>query len=96
MAAIERDQERIREEDSFHSAPSSGSPGASVPCMDANRPVSQMPLALVASPLLILLPGCRLVGDIFKAGAWVGVIAVLFVLAIVGGIAALFSRGTRG
>ena len=64
--------------------------------MNANPPVSPMPLALVAAPLLILLPGCRLVGDIFKAGAWVGIIAVLFVLAIVGGIAALFSRGARG
>lgn len=64
--------------------------------MNESRPVSEVSLALVAAPLLILLPGCRLVGDIFKAGAWVGIIAVLFVLAIVGGIAALFSRGARG
>ena len=31
------------------------------------------------------LGGCRAIGDIFKAGAWTGVIAVLVVLAIVGG-----------
>jgi hypothetical protein len=32
--------------------------------------------------------GCELVGDIFQAGAWVGAIAVILVIAIVGFIAA--------
>ena len=36
----------------------------------------------------IALPGCAVVGGIFKAGAWVGALAVILVIAIVGIIAA--------
>ena len=36
----------------------------------------------------IALPGCAVVGGIFKAGAWVGALAVILVIAIVGVIAA--------
>jgi hypothetical protein len=32
--------------------------------------------------------GCEVIGDIFEAGAWVGAIAVILVIAIVGFIAA--------
>jgi hypothetical protein len=32
--------------------------------------------------------GCELAGDIFKAGAWVGVIVVVLVIAIVGVVVA--------
>jgi hypothetical protein len=35
----------------------------------------------------ITLPGCEIVGGIFKAGVWVGVLAVVLVIAIVGIIA---------
>ena len=43
----------------------------------------------VAVPVLAAIPlaGCELVGDIFQAGMWVGVIAVVLVIAIVGAIA---------
>jgi hypothetical protein len=43
----------------------------------------------IAVPALAAIPlaGCELAGDIFKAGAWVGIIAVLLVIAIVGAIA---------
>lgn len=41
-------------------------------------------LVLVA----IALPGCEVVGGIFKAGAWVGALAVVFMIAIVGILAA--------
>lgn len=43
----------------------------------------------IAVPVLAALPlaGCELAGDIFQAGAWVGIIAVLLVIAIVGAIA---------
>jgi hypothetical protein len=34
------------------------------------------------------LAGCEVIGDIFKAGAWVGAFAVILVLAIVGFVAA--------
>jgi hypothetical protein len=37
-------------------------------------------LVLVA----LALPGCAVVGGIFKAGAWVGALAVILVIAIVG------------
>ncbi len=39
-----------------------------------------MLLLLVAA---VLLSGCAIVGGIFKAGMWVGVIAVVIVVAIV-------------
>lgn len=43
----------------------------------------------IAVPVLGAIPlaGCELAGDIFQAGMWVGVIAVLLVIAIVGAIA---------
>jgi hypothetical protein len=43
-----------------------------------------MLLMLVA----VTASGCELAGGIFKAGAWVGAIAVILVIAIVGVIAA--------
>lgn len=36
----------------------------------------------------IALPGCEVVGGIFKAGAWVGALAVILIIAIVGILAA--------
>jgi len=42
-------------------------------------------LLVVAS---LTLPGCEMIGGIFKAGMWVGVLAVVIVIAIVGFIAA--------
>ena len=43
----------------------------------------------LAVPVLAAIPlaGCELVGGIFKAGMWVGVIAVILVIAIVGAVA---------
>jgi len=41
-------------------------------------------LVLVA----LALPGCAVVGGIFKAGAWVGALAVILVIVIVGILAA--------
>ncbi len=40
----------------------------------------------------LTLSGCELIGDIFKAGVWVGVVLVLVVVAIIGWIVAK-SRG---
>ena len=42
--------------------------------------------------LLVTLTGCELIGDIFKAGMWVGVLLVVVVLIIVGWIASKFMR----
>lgn len=36
----------------------------------------------------LTLAGCEAVGDIFQAGMWVGAIMVVFVIAIIGFIAA--------
>jgi hypothetical protein len=42
----------------------------------------------LAVPVLATLPlaGCELAGNIFKAGMWVGVVAVILVIAMVGAI----------
>ena len=37
--------------------------------------------------IAVFLPGCEVVGGIFKAGAWVGALAVILVVAIVGFVA---------
>jgi hypothetical protein len=42
---------------------------------------SALPLLLFAS---LVLTGCELLGDIFKAGVWIGVILVLVVIAVIG------------
>ena len=39
----------------------------------------------------LMLPGCAVAGGIFKAGAWVGALAVILVIVIVGVIAAKIS-----
>jgi len=39
-------------------------------------------LALVLVSV-ILFPGCQAIGDIFKAGMWVGVIVVVIIVALV-------------
>ena len=38
--------------------------------------------------VVVTLPGCEVVGGIFKAGAWVGALAVILIIAIVGVLAA--------
>jgi len=45
-------------------------------------------LVLLLVLVAITLPGCAVVGGIFKAGAWVGALAVILVIVIVGIIAA--------
>jgi hypothetical protein len=53
-------------------------------------------MAWVQVLLLVLLAvstsGCELAGGIFKAGAWVGAVAVIFVV----GIVAFFAARLRG
>ena len=49
-----------------------------------------------AAPLLaccaLLLGGCAAIEGIFKAGLWVGIVAVVALVAVVGGAAALLRR----
>lgn len=37
---------------------------------------------LALAPLALSLNGCAVIGDIFKAGVWVGVLAVFIVIAL--------------
>ena len=51
----------------------------------------------IAVPLMVaccalLLGGCAAVESIFKAGLWVGIVAVVALVAVVGGVAALLRR----
>jgi hypothetical protein len=43
-------------------------------------------------PLALSLSGCAAIEGIFKAGVWVGVIAVAFVLAVAFGLVRLLSH----
>jgi len=43
--------------------------------------------------LVLTLDGCRVVGGIFKAGVWVGVLAVFVVIALIAwGVKSMLSR----
>lgn len=42
--------------------------------------IAPLPLLLFST---VTLAGCQIVGDIFKAGVWVGVIGVVAVIALV-------------
>ena len=54
----------------------------------AGRNVMAWVQLLLLVLVTIALPGCEVVGGIFKAGAWVGALAVILVIAIVGILAA--------
>jgi hypothetical protein len=41
---------------------------------------------------VLFLPGCQVVGQIFEAGMWVGVVGVLIVLALLGFVFSRFRR----
>jgi len=44
---------------------------------------SFLPLILMLSVVAVGLTGCELIGDIFKAGIWVGIILVVGIIALV-------------
>lgn len=44
------------------------------------RKIFYIPLLIA---MIFIIPGCAVVGGIFKAGVWVGVLAVLFVVGII-------------
>ena len=39
---------------------------------------------------LLTFPGCEFIGDIFKAGIWVGIVIVIAVLAVIAFIVKMF------
>lgn len=44
---------------------------------------SSIPTLIAFAPLTLMLSGCEIIGNIFKAGVWVGVLAVFAVIALV-------------
>jgi hypothetical protein len=46
----------------------------------------------LSAALLLVLPGCQVIGDIFKAGVWVGILAVAMVAVAIGGVMAMIGR----
>ena len=40
-------------------------------------------LYLLLPALLVVISGCEVIGGIFKAGVWVGVLIVAFILALI-------------
>ncbi len=41
------------------------------------------PLILLLPSVLIFLPGCDLIGDIFEAGFWAAIILIIAVIALI-------------
>ena len=41
---------------------------------------------------IVLMNSCTVIGDIFKAGAWVGIIAVVVVIAVIVFVINMFSK----
>lgn len=54
-----------------------------------------LPLSVVAFLLTISLTGCELIGGIFKAGAYTGIIGVIVVVALLIWLVSKFLGGRR-
>ena len=52
--------------------------------------ISIIYITIIFASLLILLPGCEFIGDVFKAGIWVGIIIVIAVIAVIAFIIKMF------
>jgi hypothetical protein len=49
-------------------------------------------LVLAAASCAMLLSGCAVIGDIFKAGVGVGIFMVVAVLALIGGVVFMVTK----
>lgn len=54
-----------------------------------------LPLTVVALLLTISMSGCSIIGDIFEAGAWTGIIGVIVVVALLIWLVSKFLGGRR-
>ena len=41
---------------------------------------------------LLFVPGCDFIGDVFKAGIWVGIIIIIAIIAVIAFIIKLFKK----
>ncbi len=56
----------------------------------------QITMLLLTFWVAITVSGCELAGDIFKAGAWTGIVAVVgFIVLVIWLISKLFGGGSR-
>lgn len=63
--------------------------------MNDNREWSALSIPLISALLAIIgiaTPGCEVVGGIFKAGVWVGVILILLIVAAVAAVSWFIRR----
>ena len=51
-----------------------------------------LPIVAALTALTTTTTGCAAIGDIFKAGVWVGVVVVAIIVALVFGATRLFAR----
>ncbi|HMQ80053.1 MAG TPA: hypothetical protein PKE39_10145 [Ignavibacteria bacterium] len=54
--------------------------------------ISVMYIVIVFAALLVILPGCEFIGDVFKAGIWVGIIIIIAIIAVVAFIVKMFKE----
>lgn len=59
---------------------------------DLNAFSKRVPLLALLVASIFLLPGCAVIESIFKAGVWVGILAVVAVIAIAGGLVAMLRK----
>ena len=48
------------------------------------------PVIFLLTLSLFFIPGCEVIGEIFKAGVWVGIIIVIAIIAVIAFIARTF------
>jgi di/tricarboxylate transporter len=48
-----------------------------------------VPVLLVS---LIIMPGCEFIGDVFKAGIWVGIVIIIAIIAVIAFIVKMFKN----
>jgi hypothetical protein len=53
---------------------------------------SYTPALLIMILTSIIFPGCEFIGDVFKAGIWVGIAIIILILVIVGLIIKMFKK----
>ncbi|MBN8583762.1 MAG: hypothetical protein J0M37_01610 [Ignavibacteria bacterium] len=54
------------------------------------NPKSVLYLSIMFAVLIVILPGCEFIGDVFKAGIWVGIIIIIAILAVIAFIVKMF------
>ncbi len=62
------------------------------PLSHRSSSLPRLALGSVALVMLATLDGCHFLGDIFKAGVWVGVGGFLLLAALIGGVAMLANK----